>query len=86
MNVVSFLRKIGLYPKRQPVEVERDEADIENVLRDNNQAFRDTAIVKQHTLYVNGKLAEVIRRANTPFADLENLTKLKRDKLRKGMG
>lgn len=79
-SLVSCLRKLGF--NIGPTRIEREQAEVENILRDNNEAFRDTAQVYDHVTRTTAKLAKAIERArgrgSNPFGDLEDLTNLRR--------
>ncbi len=82
--VATFLQKLGFVkpPTFTPEDVER--AYMENALWENERAFkRITDATQEGVSRANVRLkrtADRIREnANNPFADLENLTKMKRD-------
>lgn len=84
-SLVSCLRKLGF--NIGPTRIEREQAEVENILRDNNEAFEATSQVYNHVTKTTAKLAKAVGRAkgSNPFGDLEDLTNLRR-LVREGQG
>lgn len=78
----TFLRKVGIMSPRTFTQAEVEAAETDNALWENEQAFKKVAeTYKEGSSKVNSKLkkaAERVRGGN-PFAELEDLTNLRRD-------
>ncbi len=83
MSCVSFLRKLGLWPAHQATDGEIAEATTANAERDNQTAFQEMHKAYGKVPESNKRLRDTIKRASTPFADLERMmhaAELKRKK------
>jgi len=83
MGVLSFLQRLGFgFGFGSHYTHERESAEVEDVLRDNTEAFQEVNEVRERAGQVNDRLARAVARAKNPFADLEDLTHLRRDIVR----